>query len=89
MSLGSGFCEQARRIQFREIPAVLELVFTVCSILHGANCHEEPPIRLDENAQMIACVMASQIEGARWVDSHPNFYVVRATCQPSGKFAKT
>jgi hypothetical protein len=87
--LAAVFASKRDEIQFREIPAVLELVFTVCSILHGANCHEEPPIRLDENAQMIACVMASQIEGARWVDSHPNFYVVRATCQPSGKFAKT
>lgn len=68
---------------------MLELVFTVCSILHGANCHEVPPIRLDANAQMIACVMASQLEGARWAETHPNYYVVRATCQPAGKFSRT
>ena len=67
---------------------MLELVFTVCSIVQGANCHEEQPIRLDENAQMIACMLASQFEGARWVSTHPNYYVVRATCQPAGKFAK-
>ena len=31
--------------------------------------------------------MASQIEGAKWIMEHPNFYIKRVTCQPSGKFA--
>lgn len=67
---------------------MLELVFTVCSIVQGANCHEVQPIRLDENAPMMACMLATQFEGARWVESHPNYYIARATCQPSGRFAK-
>jgi hypothetical protein len=33
--------------------------------------------------------MASQIEGAKWIMEHPNFYIKRVTCQPSGKFAQT
>ena len=45
---------------------MLELVFTVCSIVQGAHCHSLQPVRLDENTMMIACVMASQFEGARW-----------------------
>ena len=68
---------------------MLELVFTVCSLVQGANCRELNPIPLQENTQMIACVMASQVEGAKWVEAHPNYYVARATCQPARKFAKT
>ena len=67
---------------------MLELVFTVCSIVQGANCHKVPPIRLAENTLMIGCMMASQFEGAKWVDTHPNYYVSRVTCQPAGKFAE-
>jgi hypothetical protein len=67
---------------------MLELVFTVCSIVQGANCHKSSPIRLAENTPMIGCVMASQFEGAKWVEAHPNYYVTRATCRPAGKFAE-
>ena len=68
---------------------MLELVFTVCSIVHGgANCHALQPVRLEENTMMIGCVMASQFEGAKWVETHPNYYITRATCQPAGQFAK-
>lgn len=66
---------------------MLELVFTVCSIVQGANCHKLPPVTLQENAHMMACVMASQIEAAKWIEAHPNFYVARATCQPAKTFA--
>jgi hypothetical protein len=36
----------------------------------------------------MACVLASQIEGARWVVAHPNHYIQRATCRPAGTYAK-
>jgi hypothetical protein len=67
---------------------MLELVFTVCSIVQGANCHELSPVPLQPETMMIGCIIASQVEGAKWVDSHPNFYVQRATCQSAGKLAK-
>ena len=67
---------------------MLELVFTVCSIVQGANCHEVPPIRLAENTLVIGCMIASQFEGTKWVGMHPNYYISRATCQPAGKFAR-
>jgi hypothetical protein len=67
---------------------MLELIFTVCSVVQGAACKELAPITLEENSLPIACVIASQIEGARWVESHPNFYIQRATCQPAGRHAK-
>jgi len=37
---------------------------------------------------MMTCVMASQIEGAKWVAAHPNHYIKKAVCQPAGNFAK-
>jgi hypothetical protein len=67
--------------------AMLELVFTVCSIVQGAGCRELNPMPLQENTHMIACLMASQIEGARWVEAHPNFYIARSKCQPARTFA--
>lgn len=67
---------------------MLELVFTVCSIVQGANCREEPPIPLEDQTIMIGCMIASQIEGAKWVEMHPNYYIQRSTCQPAGKSAK-
>jgi hypothetical protein len=70
------------------LSVMLELVFTVCSIVQGANCHALQPLRLEENTMMIGCMMASQFEGARWVGTHPNYYITRATCQPAGQFAK-
>jgi hypothetical protein len=67
---------------------MLELIFTVCSIVSGAQCRELAPVTLQEGAPMVACLMASQIEGAKWVEAHPNFYIARATCQPAKTFAK-
>jgi hypothetical protein len=67
---------------------MLELVFTVCSIVSGANCKELQPMKLEDNNMMVACLMASQYEGAKWVSEHPNFYIQRAKCQPANRFAK-
>jgi hypothetical protein len=67
---------------------MLELVFTVCTIVQGAKCHELQPIRLEESTLPIACLIASQQEGAKWVEEHPNYYVQRATCGPANKFAR-
>ena len=67
---------------------MLELVFTVCSIVQGAKCHELAPIALQNQTVMIGCLIASQIEGAKWAEGHPNFYIQRYTCQPAKTFAK-
>jgi len=67
---------------------VLQLIFSVCSIVEGATCVELPPIPLQRGTTMMGCVMASQIEGAKWVAAHPNHYIRKATCQPAGHFAK-
>jgi hypothetical protein len=67
---------------------VYELVFTVCSIVHGAHCSDLSPVPLEANTPLIGCAIASQVEGAKWAWNHPNFYVQKATCQPAGRFAK-
>jgi hypothetical protein len=67
---------------------MLELVFTVCSIVHGAYCHLES-LPLQTGTSLVGCMMASQIEGAKWVQHNPNYYIQRATCQRANRFAKT
>jgi hypothetical protein len=68
---------------------VIELIFSVCTIVEGATCRELPPVPLMPQASMHDCLMASQIEGAKWVVGHPNYYISRIACRPAGKFAKT
>jgi hypothetical protein len=67
---------------------MLELILTVCTIVQGANCRTEPML-LQANASMTACLMASQIEGAKWVQQNPNYYIQKATCRPAKMFADT
>jgi hypothetical protein len=67
---------------------MLELVFTVCSLVQGATCRDLNAISLG-NASMMTCVFATQVEGAKWIGDHPNFYIQRATCQPAKRMAKT
>lgn len=64
-------------------------ILSVYSIVEGTACRELPPIPLQPNTTMIGCLMASQIEGAKWIMEHPNFYIKRATCQPSRSLAQT
>ena len=68
--------------------SMIELVLSVCTIVQGASCHQLPPIPLVPAANMADCLMASQIEGAKWVIGHPNFYITRMTCRPVGAYAK-
>jgi hypothetical protein len=67
---------------------VIALILSVCSIVEGAACRELPPIPLQPNTTVMGCLLASQIEGAKWIEEHPNFYIRRATCQPHGKLAQ-
>jgi hypothetical protein len=67
---------------------MLELVFIVCSLVEGARCRELPPVPLLPDTHIMACLMATQIEAARWAENHPNHYVQKATCQPSRTLAK-
>lgn len=67
---------------------MLELVLTVCSLVQGVACHDLDAIPLG-NAPITTCLFASQVEGAKWVEHNPNFYIKRATCKPSKRVAKS
>ena len=67
---------------------MIEIVFSVCTIVEGATCRELPPVPLHPQATMMDCFTASQIEGAKWAIGHPNFYIARSTCRKAGAFAK-
>lgn len=67
---------------------MFEVVFTVCSIVVGAACRELEPVRLEEHVGLMGCAIATQVEGAKWVESHPNHYIARSTCQPTRMIAK-
>jgi hypothetical protein len=66
---------------------MLELVLTVCSIVSGASCRDSQ-IPLQPEVGMMGCLIGAQVEGAKYVDAHPNFYITRYTCRPARMFAK-
>ena len=67
---------------------MLELVFTVCSIVQGAACRLEP-LALQDNTGLVGCMIASQIEGAKWIQNNPNYYIQKAMCRHAKKFTDT
>jgi hypothetical protein len=67
---------------------MIELVLTVCTVVQGADCRNEP-ISIQGSVGMVECLMASQIEAARWIEHNPTFYVRRITCRPAKTLAKS
>lgn len=69
---------------------MIQIVLTVCSILHGASCKEVALASADENATEIACQMGvvGVAEAAKWIAEHPNYSLARWHCQVAGQFAK-
>lgn len=67
---------------------ILQLIFSVCSIVEGAACRELPPIPLKEGTTMMQCLIGSQVEGAKWIAAHPNEQITKIACQPAGRYAK-
>ena len=41
------------------------------------------PVPLEASTNMRACMMASQIEGAKFVQRNPNYFIKRAVCRPA------
>ena len=65
---------------------MIQIVLTVCSILHGASCKEVALASADENATQISCQMGviGMAEAAKWVSEHPNYSLQRWHCQIAG-----
>ena len=65
-----------------------ELILTVCTLVQGAHCKDLASVKIDSSSTPMACLVASQMEGANWINEHPNFYLHKVTCQPYGIFTK-
>ena len=61
----------------------LALFFRVCLLADPNSCRELPPLPLAENTSLMGCLLASQMEGAKWVAAHPNHFVAKARCAPA------
>lgn len=65
---------------------MIELVFTVCSLLEGAKCKEQSLVFQD--LSLMTCLVGAQPQLARWAEGHPNWTVSKWTCRQAGMFAK-
>jgi hypothetical protein len=86
LMINASWRAQSRPDVWQGVLPVIEIVFSVCTIVEGAMCRELPPIPLKQEATMMHCFMASQIEGAKWAVGHPNYYIHRATCRKAGAY---
>jgi hypothetical protein len=59
------------------------IVMTLCSILTGADCHEETLV-LDRTTEMtpMACIAVAQTAMADYIQSFPNQRVTKFKCVP-------
>lgn len=69
---------------------MIELVMTVCSIVHGASCHEAKLTFVDEGqfATPYGCLIGGMHHIVEWSEAHPNWSVARWQCGQAGRFAK-
>ena len=67
---------------------MIQLVFTVCSLVQGARCYPVEPIVLREEVTMFGCIIGGMQEAAKYAMNHPNFYVAKYTCEPLGKYTR-
>jgi hypothetical protein len=58
---------------------MVELLFTVCSILHPTECRDEHMQFVDQGS-LAQCVWQAQPTLARWVDEHEDQRVVKWRC---------
>lgn len=61
---------------------MIELVLTICSILHGAQCRDEKMLFMADSATPWACMRYGQPAVAEWIAAHPNWGVAKWTCRP-------
>ncbi len=69
---------------------MIEIVFSVCSILHGAQCHQERLSFVSDPGELsvFACAKYGQAHLAKWAGEHPNHSIHRWSCRPARLEAK-
>lgn len=58
---------------------MIELVLTVCLIGRPETCRDERPFF--EAASPVACMVHGQIQAQRWLETHPEWRLVRWRCE--------
>jgi hypothetical protein len=72
---------------------MVSIFFMACSILHSGTCVERE-IQLSndpiQGVTLLNCQigLVSQIELAKWQQTHPNWIIGRHRCGPSGQYAR-
>lgn len=69
---------------------MIEIVFTACSILYGASCHQERISFAAHPGEISAfsCARYGQWHMAQWAAEHPNHSIHKWTCRPARVEAK-
>ena len=67
---------------------MIELVVTICSIVHGAHCREVSLTFSEISLMQCQIGVGSQIQIIEWAKAHPNWSVGKYRCQIPGTFAK-
>lgn len=67
---------------------MIEIVVSVCSILHGAACKDVRLTYLTESVTPQQCMKYGQYEVAKWAEDHPNWKVHKWSCSPARQTAK-
>jgi hypothetical protein len=65
---------------------MIELAFTICSIVEGAKCREQSLVFSD--VSLITCMVGAQPQLAMWAEQHPNWTISKWHCRPAGLYAK-
>jgi hypothetical protein len=58
---------------------MVELLFTVCSILHPAECRDEHMQFVDQGS-LKQCIWQAQPTLARWASEHEDLHIVKWRC---------
>jgi hypothetical protein len=58
---------------------IVELLFTVCSIVNPAECREEH-LQFVDQGSLAACIRQAQPTLARWVNEHEDLRIVKWRC---------
>lgn len=66
---------------------MIELIASVCSIVHGATCHDVTLTFEADHVSHFECIAYGQLALAEWRDSHPNWTVAKWRCGVAGQTA--
>lgn len=69
---------------------MFEITFTVCSILHGAQCGGRTLTFEDagQAATPYACMMPAMFQMAKWQEEHPNWRIESWRCGKAREVAR-